>query len=368
MNYEKEDAAAGSSKDLKSCVSSSKLDKPIAEYVSLIFDTKMMDESMKQLGYDTTKMPLGKLSLTAIEKGFSILKDLSETLEQAKPNTGRLQSLSSDFYTNIPHDFGWQRMEHFVIKDMETVKQKLDLLDSLRQVQIAHKLNKEENKSDNAVDSSYAKLNCEFEVVDPKSDEYDQIKRYIDNTKGTWAGNKVKLNHVFRIARQGEDERFTKDINNHLLLWHGSRLSNFVGILSQGLRIAPPEAPSSGYRFGKGVYLADMFEKSYNYCRSWNGGAFSILLCESALGNLNELYNDDFYASNLPSGKNSTKALGHLAPPMDEYEVMKNDSNVKVPCGKPKPTAWQTSACSHNEFIVYDVKQVKLRYVLWMEG
>lgn len=32
-----------------------------------------------------------------------------------------------------------------------------------------------------------------------------------------------------------------------MLLWHGSRLSNWVGILSHGLRIAPPEAPITGY-------------------------------------------------------------------------------------------------------------------------
>ena len=43
-----------------------------------------------------------------------------------------------------------------------------------------------------------------------------------------------------------------------MLLWHGSRLTNWVGILSKGLRIAPPEAPVTGYMFGKGVYFADM--------------------------------------------------------------------------------------------------------------
>ena len=45
--------------------------------------------------------------------------------------------------------------------------------------------------------------------------------------------------------REGEDECFKKwlKINNHQLLWHGSRTTNFAGILSQGLRIAPPEAP-----------------------------------------------------------------------------------------------------------------------------
>jgi hypothetical protein len=40
---------------------------------------------------------------------------------------------------------------------------------------------------------------------------------------------------------------------------------NFIGILSQGLRIAPPEAPATGYMFGKGVYFADMFDKSFQY-------------------------------------------------------------------------------------------------------
>ena len=68
-------------------------------------------------------------------------------------------------------------------------------------------------------------------------------------------------------------------------MWHGSRLTNWVGILSQGLRIAPPEAPVTGYmvciiyenltffcdyelllQFGKGVYFADMCSKSANYC------------------------------------------------------------------------------------------------------
>jgi poly [ADP-ribose] polymerase 2/3/4 len=65
-----------------------------------------------------------------------------------------------------------------------------------------------------------------------------------------------------------------------MLLWHGSRVSNFGGILSQGMRIAPPEAPVSGYLFGKGIYLADMAEKSINYCRSYGQPTALILLLE----------------------------------------------------------------------------------------
>lgn len=48
-----------------------------------------------------------------------------------------------------------------------------------------------------------------------------------------------------------------------------------------GLRIAPPEAPVTGYMFGKGVYFADMFSKSANYCYASNGCTSGVLLlCE----------------------------------------------------------------------------------------
>lgn len=64
-------------------------------------------------------------------------------------------------------------------------------------------------------------------------------------------GNSVRsysVHNIFRIQRRGEAERFQKwnDLDNHFLLWHGSNSANFMGILSQGLRIAPPEAPVSG--------------------------------------------------------------------------------------------------------------------------
>lgn len=100
-------------------------------------------------------------------------------------------------------------------------------------------------------------------------------------------------------------------IGNRMLLFHGSRLSNWAGILSQGLRIAPPEAPVSGYMFGKGVYFADMSSKSANYCftsRSEPDGL--LLLCEVALGNPKELVRSDCNAGkNIGKGKHSVKGI-----------------------------------------------------------
>ena len=63
------------------------------------------------------------------------------------------------------------------------------------------------------------------------------------------------------------------------------KVSNFVGILSNGLRIAPPEAPHNGYAYGKGLYFANSFNTSACYC-SGPGNERLIILCESALGKI----------------------------------------------------------------------------------
>ncbi len=56
---------------------------------------------------------------------------------------------------------------------------------------------------------------------------------------------------------------------------------------SQGLRIAPPEAPVTGYMFGKGIYFADMVSKSANYCHTSRSDSEGLLLlCEVALGDM----------------------------------------------------------------------------------
>lgn len=81
----------------------------------------------------------------------------------------------------------------------------------------------------------------------------------------------MKVANIFEIEREGEAENFKTDLGNRFiqllfmifrrLLWHGSRLTNWYGILARGLRIAPPEAPVTGYMFGKGVYFSDVSSK-----------------------------------------------------------------------------------------------------------
>jgi hypothetical protein len=211
------------------------------------------------------------------------------------------------------------------------------MLQSLEDIQVFTKLLDEGKVASdmNEIDSNYLKLAADIEPLDRSSEEFKAIHKYLKNTHASTHSNyRLDLVEAFKMSKDNENARYTKDIGNKMLLWHGSRLTNFVGIISQGLRIAPPEAPVTGYMFGKGVYFADMVSKSANYCftnKQNNTGL--MLLCEVALGDMNEKFYADYYASNLPPGKMSTKGMGKTEP--ESFEMV---GDVKVPNGLGKPT------------------------------
>ena len=129
-----------------------------------------------------------------------------------------------------------------------------------------------------------------MKVIPNDSEEFKRLVEYVSNTHAvTHNQYQLEVMEIFELTRRGESKRFKpfSKFDNRMLLWHGSRLTNYVGILSQGLRIAPPEAPVTGYMFGKGVYFADMVSKSANYCRTSRSDPIGLmLLCEVALGEM----------------------------------------------------------------------------------
>ena len=80
----------------------------------MIFDVQTLDTTLKQIGYDAKKMPLGKLSEATLNEGYEWLKKISNVID--KSSSGNLNELCSEFYTCIPHDFGRQHMSKFIIK------------------------------------------------------------------------------------------------------------------------------------------------------------------------------------------------------------------------------------------------------------
>jgi poly [ADP-ribose] polymerase len=279
----------------------SKLAPAVQGLMELIFNQQYFAAAMTELNYDVNKLPLGKLSKNTITRGYQALKDLSvlindASLAQTEYGTtfqAATEQLSNAFYSLIPHAFGRNRPP--IIQSDGMLKKEVDLLDSLSDMKDASNIMKGEPRDVekiNALDRQFKGLNLdEMTPLKKESAEFLELKNYLLDTRGVTHNANYKISQIFRIERQGEKERFDNSPfagppRDRRLLWHGSRCTNFGGILSQGLRIAPPEAPVSGYMFGKGIYLADMSSKSANYCCSYSSNGHALLLlCEAELGN-----------------------------------------------------------------------------------
>ena len=178
----------------------------------------------------------------------------------------------------------------------------------------------------------------------------------------SWASNtNYKVLDIFKVNRDGEEKRYKKKIGNRKLLWHGSTFSNWGGILSQGLRIAPPEAPACGYAFGKGIYFADVINKSISYTRYTMSNNIGLLaLCDVAVGKTNNCTQCDsrINLKNLPKGTNSTLGVGQRIPSKVE-KLGEADLQLGPLITRTNTKGW----IYHNEFIVYDVAQANIKYL-----
>ena len=354
------------------------LSKDVMDLISLIYSRNIINDNLHEIGYDSKKMPLGKLSPVTLTNGLNILKQIELELKDGNPNRENLTKYSSNFYSQIPHDFGYKKMANFIIDTIEKVKEKIDMISVLSDMKITLKIlenvesgtdEEYENQEEKQLHDYYQQLNCDIRCIPKNEPIYSILEKYLtakisredyDRFGYCHGGrNKLTLIKAYELNRHGERKKF-KDFGNKKLLWHGSRISNFVGILSQGLRIAPPEAPSSGYLYGKGVYFADMSQKSSCYCYPINDQAL-ILLGEVSLGEEDKRTSVDFNLPNtMDKNANSVHALGRLEPSGGENI----NGDVFVPYGEAKVNEKNSLCNDHAEYIVYDVDQIKLRYLL----
>ncbi|XP_056334691.1 poly [ADP-ribose] polymerase 2 [Danio aesculapii] len=365
MDYSTEDkevdkAVVPSATQKKPC----QLHSKVQSLLELICDLKAMEECVLEMKFDTKKAPLGKLTAEQIRAGYASLKRIEECLKK-KGSNKELLDACNQFYTRIPHDFGLRTPP--IIRSEEELKEKISLLETLSDIQIAVKMVQSNVQSDeHPLDRQYHSLNCQLQPLDSDSKEYKVIETYLKSTHApTHTDYTMTILDVFAVEREGEKDSFNSELQNRMLLWHGSRLTNWVGILSQGLRVAPAEAPVTGYMFGKGIYFADMSSKSANYCfASQKNNQGLLLLSEVALGDSNELLDADYNADQLPSGKHSTKGLGQTAPDPKKSVAL---NGVTVPMGPSVKTGvGQKGGYSllYNEYIVYNPAQIQMKYLL----
>lgn len=345
----------------------SKLDNRIQELIQLICNLQTMEQTVLEMKYDLKKAPLGKLTVEQISAGYCSLQRIENCIKNQKFGKDLVEACN-EFYTRVPHDFGLRTPP--LIRTQQELAQKVCLLEALGDIQIAVKLaSMELGSHEHPVDRQYRQLQCSLEPVEHTSSTFQIIGRYLQSTHAaTHSDYTMTILHIFQLGREVEESNFQANLQNRMLLWHGSRLSNWVGILSQGLRIAPQEAPITGYMFGKGIYFADVSSKSANYCfasRDKNVGL--LVLSEVALGECNELLNADYDAQKKLNGKHSAKGMGRNIP--DPKNSVTHDGAL-VPVGPLVDTGLTHSAgytLNYNEYIVYNTNQVRMKYLVQVQ-
>jgi len=390
-------------KKKQSSTTPSEMDKQLQELIELIFDLEMIEREMsKSMDIDTSRLPPSALSKRQLSQGLSVLREIEGILSPQIEEVGedfavgqkenildgptrqlKLRDCSNRFYTIVPHCFDRKQFVP-IIETVRVLKKLIRNIEDLTQIVELEEIRSSsilaQNQAPNQrplVDVQYDELGCKIEVVQTGSVEYDLITKAISETHAaTHDTYKMRVGKIFKVERPGEASAFSRDPcqDNKRMLWHGSRLSNWASILKHGLRIAPKEAPVSGYMFGKGVYFADSSSKSANYCFATEEEPDGMLvLCNVAVGTQYKRLEAQYEASSKSKKKgcDSTWGVGASAPL--EHVVLPHGGIL--PTGKVVDNTaaieeakldWPRGKASllYNEFIVYRESQVRMEYIV----
>ena len=244
----------------------SKLDNKVQDLIKLLSDINMMNDTLIKMDIDPKKLPLGKIQRSQIEKADKVLNYIYDALVANRTNI--LVDYSNQYYTLIPYDCG--RSKPPIIDNIEIVSKYRNILEDLKNmiigVEIINNANNQLNI--NPIDSIYTDLNTEINYLSPTEDIHKYITTYFNNTHGATHKFKLMLKDIYQVKRFGNEETFNRGLGNVKLLIHGSRLSNWTSILKTNLMLDPSKLGVyvSGKMFGYGIYFANSFSKSAQYC------------------------------------------------------------------------------------------------------
>lgn len=332
-------AGGGKAKPAKA----STLRPEVQELVRYIYDeatnalTTTVAATITARGIET---PLGILTVGQIEKGEAILADLYDQFKKKKRDAEAMSRLSSDFYTAIPHRIGRSRaaVQEAVISTLADFQQKQETLQLMKDmlevngdggVLFNHK-----------VDQEYGALGCEIDWVPPSESEYKEMADYV--VRSQVKTKKLKVKNLWKLKRPGEWDTFTSGISNQRHLFHGSRISNWVGILSRGI-LLPKIVVSMGVDrtdegwLGSGIYFGDAVCTSYFYCTPGKRKTSLIALARVALGKPKQYHKITYGLKAPPKGFDSCHGV-------------------------------RDTEFDDDEFVIYDGKQQRLEYLVEVTG
>lgn len=334
-----------------------KLTKALYELMQLLVNDTVMKSTLLAYCSGDESMPLGKITMQQIDDASNVLAELALMLNHNDVQRHQILAASNQFYSYVPHHTRLRRPP--IIDTPQMVQQKMKLLQNMSENCTKYDiLTSELNDERNLYDVCYEHLgrSVQIKMINKASAMYAEIEKYMRNTQlltdfnpsansARRNKNGFEINEVFEVTRHDEVLNFKpyELQQDRYLLFHGSPIVNFFNILTNGLKISPPEAALHGAVFGKGIYFTDSVTKAAAYSHASKGIGL-VLLCEVSLGGCLD----------------SLKAEGKHRP----SETTVCSDGLKIPNGRLVTEEGPGIYINFNEYVLFDPKRVKIRYLV----
>lgn len=298
--------------------------------------------------YDTSsatfKTPLGIIDPEQVDEARKILTDMADFVNARDFDSPEFGRQLNQYLRLIPHDVGRVKISpSLILPNLGAVQKENDLLDGLATsfIQVTAPKQKPDDKKKKADEPSVFQVDMEI-VTDQKIISFVR-NLYQSTRKAIHQSNNLSIDTIYAVTIKKEREAFARHgavINNVRQLWHGTKASNLLSILKQGLIIPPASsAHCTGRMFGNGIYASDISTKALNYATSyWSGG-----------GSTDRTF---MFLADVAMGKEYiSRSYGDFKTPRDGF-----DSTFA--------RGGSGSGVQNNEMIVYRTDQVQLVYLV----
>lgn len=287
--------------------------------------------SQTDITYSATggfKTPLGVVTPDAIAEARVYLSQIAAI---RLSNSYKLRQLLSKYLRLIPQNLG-HKLDEAQFKEVSELQRQYEILNALDAAVSCHK-------------TSTQVFECAVARVPGSTKEGKQTFRQIDQLyRSTINQNhlaaKYRLRRVYELDIPSMRQVFeieSQVIGNVKQHWHGTKASNLLSILKEGLIIPPANAVQcTGRMFGNGIYGSEQSTKALNYATNyWNPSGDDeervfMLLCDFAMG---KEYRPQSYNSNrnFPvKGYDSTYVAAGAANTINQESIVYNTNQVNI--------------------------------------
>lgn len=288
------------------------------------------------LSYDvsnaTFSTPLGVLAPNAIRDARTLLSEILQ-FNDADNFSSRRDYAIKDYFQIVPKSFGRKvPAAKELLADSKAIQSESAILDALETA-----LTVTATANDKIFECKLTKVSGS---TDGGRATFRTINELFKKTRnqshhGTASRKMIRLYEVSMPSHETQFEAVKQQIGNvRGDLWHGTRASNLLSILKNGLIIPPANAAQcTGRMFGNGIYSSLQSTKALNYAtQMWNSsGTHSqrtfMFFCEAAFG---KSYKPSQTFRSLPSGYDSTWVEPGTAGVMNHEAIVYQPSQIRL--------------------------------------